>query len=154
MPDNQAQSTPTPDTHRRMTASARPVAGGLAHVVDVNGRHALITDEPLTLGGTDRGPAPHELLVATLASCVATMMALYARNRGWDLGSASVDVAYDPDGSPRRFEINLHMPDGLSDEQKRRLERVAATCPVRRALEAGFEFEERTLSPAPEVRAA
>jgi hypothetical protein len=34
------------------------------------------------------------------------------------------------------------------------LRRVADTCPVRRALEAGFVFDEYIVVPAPDARAA
>lgn len=122
---------------------------GLKHEVDVNGRHTIMTDEPERLGGTDQGPAPHELLAATLASCIATMVAMYAQNRDWDIGETSVEVDYDPDRAPRSFAIRLYLPDDLTHDQRRRLERVAATCPVRRALEADFTFEERIVSTSP-----
>ncbi len=127
-----------------MTATTHRV-GKLRHRVDVNGRHAIVTDEPLGLGGTDEGPAPHELLPAALASCIATMIALYAERHGWEVGDARVEVSYDPEPTPRRVEIEVHLPDSLSAEQVRRLERVGNTCPLRRALEAGFEFDERTV---------
>ncbi len=130
-----------------MTATARRVGNGLKHEVDVNGRHTIVTDEPERLGGSDVGPAPHELLAATLASCVATMIAMYAENRGWDIGETAVEVNYDADSAPRRFEIDLLLPTDLAPEQRRRLARVAETCPVRRALEAGFAFEERIVAP-------
>ncbi|MGD0455519.1 MAG: OsmC family protein [Solirubrobacteraceae bacterium] len=129
-----------------MTATARRVGDGLKHEVDVNGRHTIVTDEPERLGGSDEGPAPHELLAATLASCVATMIAMYAQNRGWEIGETAVEVDYDPDSVPRRFAVDIHLPRDLTPEQRRRLERVAETCPVRRALEAGFAFEERVLT--------
>jgi len=129
-----------------MTATAHRCGTGLRHEVDVNGRHTIVTDEPERLGGTDQGPAPHELLAATLASCIATMIAMYAQNRGWEIGELAVDVDYDPDSVPRRFAVDIHLPDELSAEQRRRLERVAETCPVRRALEAGFAFEERVVT--------
>ena len=144
----------TSDPLMSMTATARRVGNSLKHEVDVNGRHTIVTDEPAHLGGSDEGPAPHELLAATLASCVATMIAMYAQNRGWELGETAVDVAYDADSAPRRFAIEVHLPSHLTPEQRRRLERVAQTCPVRRALEAGFAFEERTvISQAPRVAA-
>jgi putative redox protein len=129
-----------------MTATARRAGNSLKHEVDVNGRHTIVTDEPEHLGGTDQGPAPHELLVATLASCIATMIAMYAQNRGWDIGETAVDVDYDAESSPRRFSIEVHLPSDLTRDQRRRLERVTETCPVRRALEAGFIFEERTVT--------
>jgi len=129
-----------------MAATARRIGDGLTHHVEVNGRHTIVTDEPTRLGGSDLGPAPHELLAATLASCIATMIAMYAKNRAWDIGETSVDVEYDPDSSPRHFAIDIHLPNSLTTDQRRRLERVAETCPVRRALEAGFAFDEQILA--------
>jgi putative redox protein len=126
-----------------MTATARRIGDTLRHEVDVNGRHVILTDEPERLGGTDEGPAPHELMAAMLASCVATMISMYAQNRGWDIGQTAVDVNYDNESAPRRVTIDVHLPEDLTPDQRRRLERVAETCPARRALETGFTFEER-----------
>ena len=129
------------------TASARSIDGTLRHEVDVNGRHTIITDEPTGLGGTDTGPAPHELLPAALASCISTMIVLYAQRKKWDLGEVRVDVGYDYEAEPRRFDIAVHLPAGLTDDQVTRLKRVAGTCPVRRALEGEFVFDERIHTP-------
>ena len=131
-----------------LTATARRTGNGLRHEIDVNGRHTIVTDEPASLGGTDTGPAPHELLAATLASCISTMIALYATRREWDIGEISVDVEYDHESEPRRFDVTINLPDGLTDDQVIRLRRVADTCPVRRALEAGFTFNEQIRTPA------
>ena len=135
------------------TASAHSIDGTLRHEIDVNGRHTITTDEPESLGGTDTAPAPHELLAATLASCVSTMIVLYARRRDWDLGDVRVDVEYDANTTPRQVEVSVHLPAGLTAEQTERLRRVADTCPVRRALAAGFTFAERLEHdlPAPEL---
>jgi putative redox protein len=130
-----------------MTATARRAGNGVKHEVDVNGRHLLITDEPTSLGGSDEGPAPHELLPAALAACTATMIAMYATKRGWELGDVAVDVDYDPDAVPRHFDVCLQLPEGLSAEQVKRLRRVGDTCPVRRALETGCTFDEQLVSP-------
>jgi putative redox protein len=127
------------------TASATRVGRGLRHEVDVNGRHTIITDEPVSLGGTDTGPAPHELLPATLAACVSTTIAMYAARKGWDLEALRVDVDYDNEAEPRRFAVTLHLPGGLTPDQVTRIQRVARSCPVSRAFEAGFAFEEHTV---------
>ncbi len=37
-------------------------------------------------------PTPEELLAASLASCTATTMELYARRKGWELAEVEVDV--------------------------------------------------------------
>jgi putative redox protein len=128
-----------------MSATARRVGDTLEQEVNVNGRHVIVTDEPERLGGTDRGPAPHELMAAMLAACAATTVTMYARSRGWDIGEIAVDVDYDTDSSPRRIALKLRLPEALalSPSQKERLMRVAYACPARRALEAGFVFDER-----------
>ncbi len=125
-----------------LTATARSVNGTLRHEIDVNGRHTIMTDEPERLGGGDTAPAPHELLPAMLASCVSSMITLYARSRGWPLADLRVDVTYDSEATPRSVTTVIHLPDGLTADQIARLERVAATCPVKRALEAGFTFDQ------------
>jgi putative redox protein len=136
------------------TARATRIDDGLAHEVDVNDRHILITDEPASLGGSDLGPAPHELLPAALASCIATTIAMYAQRRDLRLGEITVAVDYDSESSPRRFEIRVEVSGELSEEQRQRLDRVAAACPLRRALEAGFVFNERSLSNRPMATSA
>jgi putative redox protein len=125
------------------TATARRVGDALQQEIDVNGRHTIVTDEPEALGGTDAGPAPHELLPASLAGCIGAMMARFAQVRGWTLGELVVDVDYDPEAAPRRVKVAVRVSGDLSDEQLERLKRVAKTCPVRRALESEFEFDER-----------
>jgi putative redox protein len=125
-----------------LTASSLTAAGGLRSDVAVNGRHTIVTDEPDSLGGTDLGPAPHELLPAMLASCISTMIALYAQQRDWHVGDVRVDVSYDKDTSPRQVTVDVHLPDGLTQAQVERLTRVANACPARRALEASFTFDE------------
>jgi putative redox protein len=125
-----------------MTASARPAAGSLRHEVEVNDRHTITTDEPESLGGADAAPSPHELLPAIVASCVSTMIALYAQRHDWKLDDLRVDVEYDADTTPRQVKLHVHLPVTLSVPQVVRLRRVAETCPVRRAFEAGFAFDD------------
>jgi putative redox protein len=125
-----------------MTATARPVDGTLRHEVDVNGRHTIVTDEPIRDGGTDEGPAPHELLPAMLAACVSTMIMTYANARGLDLSELRVEVVYESEPTPREVQLVVHVPEGLAPHHAERLRRIADTCPVKRALEAGFTFSE------------
>ena len=94
------------------------------------------------LGGDGSAPAPHELLPAALAACISTTVVMYARTKEWPLERVEVDVDYDHKAMPRRFEVDVRLQGDLDEEQLARLERVAESCPVRRALEAGFELDE------------
>jgi putative redox protein len=126
-----------------LTATARSIPGTLRQDVLVNGKFHLVTDEPESVGGEDSAPAPHELLPAALASCISTVLVMYARTKEWDLGEVSVAVDYDHHATPRRFDVLITLSGDLTEEQLVRLERVGATCPVRKSLEVGVEIEER-----------
>jgi putative redox protein len=134
-------------------ASAHRLGRSLRHEVVIDGHHRIVTDQPFRLGGLDSGPTPHELLPAALASCIGTTIALYATRKGWDVDDVGVDVTYDLEAEPHRFEVEVRLPEELSDEQLERLRRVAASCPVHRALEAGFSFEQRLVR-TPRLRCA
>jgi putative redox protein len=118
-----------------LKASAHSVPGTLRQEVLVDGAHRFVTDEPESVGGGGSAPAPHELLPAALASCVSTTIVMYARTKQWPLDGVEVDVEYDHRATPRRFELGIRLTGPLSDAQVERLEKVARTCPVKRALE-------------------
>ena len=126
-----------------LTAVARAVPGTLRQVVEIDGRHHVLTDEPERLGGDGAAPSPHELLPAALAACISTHLVMYGRTKGWELGAVSVDVDYDHHSIPRRFTVQIRLGAELTRDQLDRLYKVAAGCPVRKALQGGAEFTER-----------
>ncbi len=117
---------------------------GYRHVVKVRS-HDVTIDEPEASGGTDAGPSPQELLAASLASCTAVTMEMYAQRKGWNLGDVEVACDYTPAerGCPTRFRLTLRFPDDLADEQVERLRVIAAKCPVHRTLDGEVMFDER-----------
>lgn len=129
-----------------LTATSRSIPGTLRQEIVIDGKHRLITDEPVEVGGDGSAPAPHELLPAALASCVSTTLVMYARRKGWDLGEVRVDVSYDHRATPRRADIRISLAADLSTEQLELLDKVAAACPVRRSIETEFEFNEQIVT--------
>jgi putative redox protein len=126
-----------------MRATARRNGGNFTHDLEVRTHH-LTADEPEENGGDDTGPSPQELLAASLASCTAITIEMYAKRKGWDVGDLSVDVNYEPAqrGSPTKFKMTLSMPKELPEDQRERLMQIAAKCPVHRTLEGEVMFEE------------
>jgi putative redox protein len=77
-----------------MKAIARLEGKPFTHRIEIGG-HVLTVDEPEEKGGRDQGPTPQELLAASLASCVAITIEMYAQRKGWDLGAIEVECEYD-----------------------------------------------------------
>jgi putative redox protein len=118
--------------------------GTYKHVVQVR-QHRLQADEPQDEGGDDTAPSPQELLAASLASCTAITMEMYAQRKGWDIGGVEVEAEYTPAerGCPTKFSLTLRLPSDLTDEQVERLRVIAAKCPVHRTLDGEVMFDER-----------
>jgi putative redox protein len=126
-----------------MRATARRDEGKLSNSVEIR-RHTVTADEPKDQGGEDSGPSPQELLAASLASCTAITMEMYAQRKGWDIGDLAVHVDYEPAqrGSPTRFTMVVDFPKELPEDQRERLMQIGAKCPVHRVLEGEVMFEE------------
>ncbi len=127
-----------------MKATARRKHGTYRHEVEIR-HHNVVSDEPKEDGGEDSGPNPQELLAASLASCTAITMEMYAARKGWDIGEVVVDVDYEPAqrGSPTKFEMVVRLAKELPEEQREKLMQIAAKCPVHRTLEGEVMFDER-----------
>jgi putative redox protein len=126
-----------------MKATAHRSTATFTHSVDIR-NHSLLVDEPAERGGEDEGPSPQELLAASLASCTAITMEMYAKRKHWDIGRVEVAVEYSPAerGCPTKFKLELRLPEGCTEEQRDRLKVIAAKCPVHRTLEGEVMFED------------
>ncbi len=127
-----------------MRATARRSSGTLRQTVSV-GAHSLTADESSHNGGSDAGPSPQGLLAASLASCSAITMEMYAERKGWEIGDVEVQVDYEPAqrGSPTKFKMQVRLPKELPEDQREKLLQIVAKCPVHRTLEGEVMFEER-----------
>jgi putative redox protein len=128
----------------RLRATARRDGTGFRHTVEIRDHH-LTVDEPVSVGGGDAGPDPQGLLAASLASCAAITLEMYAQRKGWDLSAVEVSVEYAPPerGCITKFELVLRIPDDLAPDRAERLRVIASQCPVHRALEGDVMFQER-----------
>ena len=126
-----------------LRATARR-SSNFSHTISIRD-HQLVTDEARSVGGDDEGPNPEELLAASLASCTAITMEMYAQRKGWDVGPVEIDVQYTPAerGCPTKFELVLHLASSLSDDQVQQLRVIAAKCPIHRTLDGEVMFSER-----------
>ncbi|MBA4110342.1 MAG: osmotically inducible protein C [Leptothrix sp. (in: Bacteria)] len=101
------------------------------------GGHALVSDEPQALGGANAGPAPYDLLLASLGACTAITLRMYADRKAWPLESVEVGLHFSrgEDGAGK-IDRTLSIA-GLDDEQAARLLDIAERTPVTLTLKGG-----------------
>ena len=135
-------------------AGDRPGESHYAHVVSAHG-HLLRADEPVSSGGTDTGPGPYDLLLASLGTCTAMTLRTYAEKKSWPLSNAHVTLRHNKvhaedcaDCETKAGKIDvlervIRLEGPLSDEQKARLMEIADKCPVHRTLMSEIKIPTR-----------
>lgn len=115
--------------------------------------HALVTDEPRAVGGTDQGPSPYGLISAALASCTAMTLHSYAKLKGLQIRDIRVLVRHsrvhevdcehcveDAGAKVDQLERTIWIDGDLVEGVRARLMQIADSCPVHRTLRAGLRI--------------
>ncbi|HEY4936924.1 MAG TPA: (4Fe-4S)-binding protein [Puia sp.] len=99
----------------------------------------FISDEPQSSGGKDLGPDPHTLLLSSLASCTLVTLRMYIDRKGWNIPTISVNVnLYNEKKDDKITTIidrDIVFSADTPEEQKTRLQEIAAGCPISKILE-------------------
>jgi putative redox protein len=110
----------------------------------------LKTAAPVDNQGDGSSFSPTDLVAAALGSCIVTTMAIVAEREGIDFTTASFRIEKHMQSDPRRIAklpVEVHMPAGLSADQRKKLERTGHTCPVHKSLLPEVEQEIRFVYP-------
>jgi putative redox protein len=115
---------------------------GYAQKIETAGHH-LTADEPRSGGGTDTGPPPYGLLLASLGACTSITLRMYAERKGWQLGHIHVELGLSRSEAGEKIERVIRFGATLTDEQRGRLAEIAEKTPVTKTLKAGVTIETR-----------
>ncbi|WP_222536490.1 OsmC family protein [Pedobacter polysacchareus] len=106
--------------------------------------HFIYADEPEEVGGTNEGMAPGALLLASLGSCTAITIRMYADRKKMNLESIKVELAIcneDEMSKETRISKKITFTGTLSAQEQDRLMQIADKCPIHKILSNPIKIE-------------
>jgi len=103
----------------------------------------LLTDAPVDNMGKGESFSPTDLVATALGTCMLTTMGIVAQRKNIDISGSTVSVSKEMVAAPvrriGRLTVTIHVPHDLSEDDRRRLEHAAHSCPVHKSLGADVE---------------
>ncbi len=102
----------------------------------------VVTAAPVDNHGDGSSFSPTDLCASALGTCMVTVMGIFAREAHIPFEGVSFSLEKHMRADPRRIDrvpVTVNMPAGLTAEQRRKLERVALSCPVYLSLNPDIE---------------
>ena len=108
------------------------------------GSHQLLCDVSVGEGGTDTGPSPVALLVASLGACMAMHVAKYCRTAKLPHEGLQIDLDYQLVKNPLRVgsvAVDISLPAGFPADRVEAVKRAAQECTVKNTFKDSTTVE-------------
>jgi putative redox protein len=109
-----------------------------------SGGHFIYSDEPENLGGSDEGMTPGALLLASLGSCTAITIRMYADRKEIPLDSIKIELeicSEEQMSAQTTINRKITFEGKLSSDQHNRLMEIADKCPIHKILGNPIKIE-------------
>lgn len=109
-----------------------------------SGGHFIYSDEPEDVGGTDEGMPPGALLLASLGSCTAITIRMYADRKNFNLEAIKIDLAIckeDEMSKETTITRKIELFGDLTEDERKRLLVIADKCPIHKILSNPIRIE-------------
>lgn len=110
------------------------------NAIHLSSNNQIVTDAPIDNHGKGEAFSPTDLAATSLASCMLTVLGIYAQNNGINMVGSNAEVTkiMSTEG-PRRIIgidvlLEIKTTESMDEKQRTILERVAKTCPVSLSL--------------------
>jgi len=108
------------------------------------GGHFIYADEPADVGGTDEGMNPGALLLASLGSCTAITIRMYADRKEMALDTIKIHLAICNEqemSTTTKITRRIEFGGDLSEAELTRLMQIADKCPIHKMLSNPIQIE-------------
>lgn len=101
------------------------------------GAHTLHSDIPISEGGAETAPSPHDLFDASLSACKSVTAHWVAKRSGMKLDA--VEARVERDDSQERagiYKLTVHMTyhGDLSEAEREKLHKAVTHCPIHKLM--------------------
>ena len=105
--------------------------------VHLSSGETIITDAPIDNKGKGEAFSPTDLVATALGYFMITIMGIAAQKHDIDISGTSASVKKIMGSNPRKIAevvIDISMSNHLNENDRKRLERAALSCPVHKSL--------------------
>ncbi len=108
----------------------------------------VIADQPIRYKGDGSAPSPFDYFLASSALCAAYFVKVYCNAR--DISTDNIRISQnnivDPEDRYNQvFQINVELPESLSEKDKQGILRSIERCTVKKVVQTGPEFKIETV---------
>jgi uncharacterized OsmC-like protein len=103
------------------------------------GAHTVVTDQLPVHGGTDAGPSPYDLFLASIATCAGFYAAAFCQSRKLATEGLALALEVDEDEAshlPKGMTVHLTLPKGFPEQYRAAILRAVENCKVKKSLAA------------------
>lgn len=109
---------------------------------------SVIADQPIRYKGDGSAPSPFDYFLASSALCAAYFIKVYCKSR--DISTDGIKLSQnnivDPEDRYNQiFQIQVQLPDSISDKDKTGILRSVERCTVKKVVQTGPEFKIETV---------
>lgn len=111
---------------------------GNKQVIAQVGEHMILTDQPTMAGGSNEGPAPFSLFLASIGTCAGIYVKSFCDQRGIPTEKISITQKHKFNPSTHMIEgidLQINVPDTFPEKYYDAMIKVANQCAVKKHLQ-------------------